>query len=336
MKRTGFLYDERYLLHDTGSYHPEMPARLEAILSGIRESGLLARLVRIEAREADLKWIETVHESTYINRLKEACRAGVTTFGHPDNQMCGKTFDIALLAVGGILETLRLLMTGKIDNAFCAVRPPGHHAEKGEAMGFCYFNNVAIAARYLQADWGIDRVAIIDIDVHHGNGTQNIFEDDPSVLYYSFHEHPSFSFPGTGRSFETGRADGAGFTVNRPILPGQGDAEYLRLTETDLVPAMERFRPQVVIVSTGFDAHADDLMADIQLSTNGYSALMEKIVDAANRLANGRLISVLEGGYALSRLPELASNHVSVLLDERTEPVTGAKTGMTGGSEITN
>jgi len=124
--------------------------------------------------------------------------------------------------------------------------------------------------------------------------------------------------------------------VNRPILPGQGDAEYLRLTETDLVPAMERFRPQVVIVSTGFDAHADDLMADIQLSTNGYSALMEKIVDAANRLANGRLISVLEGGYALSRLPELASNHVSVLLDERTEPVTGAKTGMTGGSEITN
>jgi acetoin utilization deacetylase AcuC-like enzyme len=206
-------------------------------------------------------------------------------------------------------------MTGKLDNAFCAVRPPGHHAEHETAMGFCYFNNIAIAAKYLQIEWGIKRVAIVDIDVHHGNGTQHAFDEDPEIFYYSIHQHPTFAFPGTGRAFETGNGQGAGTTRNYPVLPGQGDTEYLGLTQRDLLPVLEAFCPEVILVSAGFDAHIDDDMSDITLSTQGFSKLMEKIVALAELYAGGRVISVLEGGYCLERLPELAANHVKILLN---------------------
>jgi acetoin utilization deacetylase AcuC-like enzyme len=206
-------------------------------------------------------------------------------------------------------------MSGEIDNAFCAVRPPGHHAEVREAMGFCYFNNVAICARYLQKQWQVKRLAIIDIDVHHGNGTQHIFEDDNTVFYYSIHQHPSFAFPGTGREFEDGIKAGKGYTKNSPVLPGMGDDEYQRLIEQDLLPAMDFFKPEVIIVSLGFDAHNDDDLADIKLSTQCFTWMMERIVSIANQYSQGRVISVLEGGYCLERLPELAENHVRVLLN---------------------
>jgi acetoin utilization deacetylase AcuC-like enzyme len=315
MNKTGFLYDERYLLHDTGPYHPEVPARLEAIYSGIKDANLLSMLTLIKASIADLKWIETVHERDYINRFKEACLAGKKIFDSPDNQMCSETYDTALLAVGGILDTIDLVMKNKIDNAFCAVRPPGHHAEINKAMGFCYFNNVAIAARYLQKKWDIKKVGILDFDVHHGNGTQHIFEEDPSVFYYSIHQHPSFGYPGTGREFEKGSGTGYGFTLNSPVLPDQGDSEYKKFFENDLFAAFETFKPEFIILSAGFDAHIDDDMSDIRLSTEGFSWIMKKIVKMANSYSNGRLISVLEGGYSLKRLPELAKNHVEILLN---------------------
>ncbi|MDL1980872.1 MAG: histone deacetylase [Deltaproteobacteria bacterium] len=315
MNKTGLLYDERYLLHDTGPYHPEVPARLEAIYSGIKDANLLSMLTLIKASSADLKWIETVHERDYINRFKKACLAGKKIFDSPDNQMCPETYDTALLAVGGILDTIDLVMKNKIDNAFCAVRPPGHHAETDKAMGFCYFNNVAIAARYLQKEWNIKKVGIVDFDVHHGNGTQHIFEQDPFVFYYSIHQHPSFGYPGTGREFEKGSGPGYGFTLNSPVLPDQGDSEYKKFFENDLFAAFETFKPEVIIVSAGFDAHVDDDMSDIRLSTEGFSWIMEKIVKMAGIYSNGRLISVLEGGYSLKRLPELAKNHVEILLN---------------------
>jgi acetoin utilization deacetylase AcuC-like enzyme len=315
MNKTGFLYDERYLLHDTSPYHPEVPARLEAIYNGIKDANLLSMLTLINASHADLKWIETVHERDYINRFKKACLAGKKIFDSPDNQMCPETYDTALLAVGGILDTIDLVMKNKIDNAFCAVRPPGHHAEINKAMGFCYFNNVAIAARYLQKKWDIKKVGILDFDVHHGNGTQHIFEEDPSVFYYSIHQHPSFGYPGTGREFEKGSGPGYGFTLNSPVLPDQGDSEYKKIFENDLFAAFETFKPEVIIVSAGFDAHIDDDMSDIRLSTEGFSWIMEKIVEMAGIYSNGRLISVLEGGYSLKRLPELAKNHVEILLN---------------------
>ena len=315
MKRTGYLHDNRYLLHDTGPYHPEMSDRLIAVYNGIKDAGLLDQLTLIPAVRADLKWIETVHAPSYIRRFEEVCLSGNRTFDYPDNQMCVDTYETAFLAVGGILDVARRIMAGELDNAFCAVRPPGHHAERDQAMGFCYLNNVAIAARYLQMEHGIQRVGIIDADVHHGNGTQHIFEKDPTVFYYSIHQHPSFAFPGTGREFEEGVEGGEGFTKNSPVLPGQGDDIYERLIQSDLLPAFDRFKPEVIIVSTGFDGHQDDDMSDVNLSTEGYSWIMETIMKLGDQHAAGRVISVLEGGYCLERLGELAANHARILLD---------------------
>jgi len=316
MRKTGFLHDERYLLHETGPYHPERPERLNAIYKGIEDGGHIPMLRMIKATRANQKWIEMIHNIKYIMRFEEACIYGMPEFDYPDNQMCRETFDTALLAVGGILDSIKLVMEGELDNAFCAVRPPGHHAEVDKAMGFCYFNNVAVAARYLQNEWDIGKVGIIDFDVHHGNGTQHIFENDPSVFYYSVHEHPSFAFPGTGREFEKGRSEGDGFTLNSPLLPGQGDKEYEKLIQQDLIPAMDSFQPEVLLVSTGFDAHIDDDMSGISLSTEGYSWVMRQIMGIGDKHAKGRVISVLEGGYCLERLPELARNHVEILLGE--------------------
>lgn len=315
MKKTGYLHDLRYMQHDTGPYHPEKAERLSAIHNGIEKAGLLPHLVKFSAIMAGMRWILEVHDKNYVRRFEELSLSGVKTFDSADNQMCRDTFDVARLAVGGVLETARNIMAGEIDNAFCAVRPPGHHAEVSQAMGFCYFNNVAICARYLQKQWKIKRVAIIDFDVHHGNGSQHIFENDNTVFYYSIHQHPSFAFPGTGREFEEGIEAGKGYTKNSAVLPGQGDVEYRRLFARDLFPAMDFFKPEFIIVSTGFDAHEDDDMADMRLTSDGFTWMMEQIVIIANKYSQGRVISVLEGGYALHRLPELAQNHVQVLLN---------------------
>ncbi len=314
MKKTGFLYDDRYLHHDTGPYHPEAPDRLSAIFSGLERAGLLSKVMRLDACMAEMKWIEAVHDRSYIERFKSVCQAGKSTFECEDNQLCYQTYDIARLAVGGVLNAAKQVMDGVLDNVFCAVRPPGHHAEVDRAMGFCYFNNIAIAARYIQSEWGVKRIGIMDFDVHHGNGTQNIFESDPTVFYYSIHEHPSFAFPGTGRAFEKGSGDGVGFTRNYPILPGQGDDEYISVMDDDFTPLMDQFAPEVMLVSAGFDAHIDDDMSGISLSTDGFTYVMERIVDIANKYSGGRIISVLEGGYSLKRLPELVSNHIEILL----------------------
>lgn len=314
MKKTGFLHDRRYLLHDTGPYHPEMGMRLEKIYQGIKDGGLLSKLTPVSPTVADLKWIETVHDRAYIDRFNDACVTSRKEFDSADNIMCPESFDTALLAAGGVIDAVRMMMKGRIDNAFCAVRPPGHHAERANAMGFCYFNNIAIAARYLQVRWGIQRVGIIDFDVHHGNGTQHIFEADPTVFYYSIHQHPSFAFPGTGREFEKGVDLGYGYTLNTPMLPGQGDAEYKKMLERDLFPAFDRFAPEVILVSAGFDALDEDDMSDIRLSIGAFTWIMQRIMEMADRLCDGRLISILEGGYCLERLPELAKNHVDALL----------------------
>jgi acetoin utilization deacetylase AcuC-like enzyme len=314
MNRTGLLYDERYLLHQTGPYHPEVPDRLKAILWGLNQGELLPRLTRIEARPAEERRIEAVHDYAHIRHFEEACLMGKSELDHPDNQICEDTFQTALLAVGGILEAARLVMDSKLDNAFCAVRPPGHHAEVDRALGFCYFNNIAATARFIQAEWGVQRIGIVDFDVHHGNGTQHIFERDPTVFFYSIHEHPTFAFPGTGREFEKGLDAGYGFTLNSPVLPGYGDLEYRDSIQRDLIPAFDRFKPEVILVSAGFDAHQDDEMSNINLSTEGFSWVMQQIMELAKRHAQGRIISILEGGYCLERLPELARNHVDLLL----------------------
>lgn len=320
MKKTGFLYDDRYLNHVTGSYHPENPERLQVIYKAVKESSLLAKLKPISADFPEMKWIEAVHDKAYIERFEQLCRSGAKMFDYPDNQMCSETFQTALLAVGGILKAARLVMTGEIDNAFCAVRPPGHHAEYDKAMGFCYFSNVAIAAKYIMNKYPVERLGIIDFDVHHGNGTQHIFEKEADIYYYSIHEHPSFAFPGTGRIFERGIGPGTGFTKNYPVLPGEGDEAYKKIIETDLIPTFDGFKPQMIVLSTGFDAHIDDTMSGIKLSTKGFAWIMQKIMALAEKHTNGKIISILEGGYSLKRLPELVVNHLEILLNEPLSP----------------
>ena len=314
MRKTGFLYDERYLLHRTGPEHPESPERLLAVYRGVEEGGLLPQLTLLKAGRAKQEWIEAVHSMKLIMRFEEASLWGLDMLDHPDNRLCRETFETAMLAAGGVVDTVELVMKGEIDNAFCAVRPPGHHAEVNRVMGFCFFNNIAIATRYLQSKWGVKRIGIVDFDVHHGNGTQAIFDDDPSVFFYSIHEHPSFAYPGTGREFEKGSGPGEGFTLNSNVLPGQGDDTYKELLQRDLLPAFEQFKPEVILVSAGFDSHTDDDMSDINLSTEGFSWIMEQLVAMADKYSGGRIISILEGGYALNRLPELIRNHVKILL----------------------
>jgi acetoin utilization deacetylase AcuC-like enzyme len=315
MKKTGFVYDEKYLLHDTGGYHPESPERLKAIYKRLSESGVLEQLIPIAAARANQRWIETVHSIHYIMRFDEACIYGFSEFEHPDNAICKDSSEVAYLAVGGVLAAIDQVMKGEVDNAFCAVRPPGHHAEVDKPMGFCYFNNVAIGARYLQKEYGLERVAIIDFDVHHGNGTQHIFDQDPSVFYYSIHEHPSFAYPGTGREFEVGIGEGDGYTVNSPVLPGRGDEEYRRMIMQDLVPAIKKFKPEFFILSAGFDAHESDLMSGTNLTTDGYDFVTEVILNLVKRFTDGRVISVLEGGYNLDVLPILVENHIKMMAD---------------------
>jgi acetoin utilization deacetylase AcuC-like enzyme len=313
MKKSGFVYDDRYLEHETGDWHPESADRLRAITKGLKESGLLEKLIPIEATPANQRWIEAVHHIRYIMRFREACELGMPDFDHNENAICRASYNAALCAVGGVLNAIDKVMEGEVDTAFCAVRPPGHHAEVDKAMGFCYFNNVAVGARYLQRQWDLDRVAIIDFDVHHGNGTEHIFEADPTVFYYSIHEHPSFAYPGTGRDFDKGVGEGVGYTLNSPILPGRSDMDYRRPLTEDLVPALKKFKPEFLLVSAGFDAHLDDLMSGVNLTTNGYDFISEALMNIANAMTGGKIVSVLEGGYNLDILPLLVENHIKHL-----------------------
>ncbi len=314
MAKTGLVFDERYLQHQTFNDHPECGARLTAIMEGLTSEGLLDSLIRISAEPANQRWIETVHNIHYIMKFEEACLWGLPDFEHQDNSICRETYETAVLAVGGVLKAIDAMMNNEVKNAFCAVRPPGHHAEANQAMGFCYFNNVAIGARYLQQQHNVEKVCIIDFDVHHGNGTQHIFDTDSSVFYYSIHEHPSFAYPGTGREFETGFSTGEGFTKNSPILPGRGDEEYQKRLLNDLVPAFEKFLPDAVLLSSGFDAHVDDLMSGTNLTTEGYDFVNDTIFDLIKRQTGGRFVSVLEGGYNLQILPELVANHIRKMM----------------------
>ena len=313
MKKTGFVFDEKYLAHDTGNWHPENSDRLRVIVEGLKRSGLYDKLIHIKPQPAGQRWIEAVHHIKYIMRFSEACDLGLPDFDHPENAICRDSYEAALLAAGGVINAIDGVMQGDIETAFCAVRPPGHHAEIDKAMGFCYFNNVAVGARYLQRQWGVERVAIIDFDVHHGNGTQHIFEADPTVFYYSIHEHPSFAYPGTGRDFDKGIGEGLGTTLNSPILPGRGDMDYREPLTADLIPALKAFEPEFLLLSAGFDAHKDDLMSGVNLTTYGYDFISEAIMNIANAMTKGRVVSVLEGGYNLELLPLLVENHIKYL-----------------------
>jgi acetoin utilization deacetylase AcuC-like enzyme len=313
MRKTGLIYHPDYLKHETGPGHFERPVRLETIIGHLQKSPLWAHLIPLEPREATVEAITRVHSREYVEHVREVCEQGFPFLDSPDTPVCPESFHAALLAAGGVLAAADAVMTARVDNAFCAVRPPGHHAERSQGMGFCVFNNVAIAARHLQAVHGLSRILIVDWDVHHGNATQHTFEDDPDIFYFSIHQWPLY--PGTGSRSERGSGPGEGATLNAPMGPGSGDEEYLRVFEMELLPAARRFEPEFVLISAGFDAHRDDPLSATKVTAEGYERMTRVIVRIAAECCSGRLVSMLEGGYHLPALVESVERHLSVLLD---------------------
>ncbi|MEM7310469.1 MAG: histone deacetylase [Planctomycetota bacterium] len=310
MSRTGLISHSDCLAHDTGVGHPERADRLRAVLARLEESGLNGELDAIEAPEADLRALAAVHPPEHVQRIEAACARGAAQLDAGDTAVSPGSFRAARLAAGGVVEAVRRVWSGAWRNAFVAVRPPGHHAERDIAMGFCLFNSVAVAARALQAE-GAGRVAILDWDVHHGNGTQHLFEADPTVFYASLHQWPLY--PGTGAESERGLGDGEGTTLNRPMPAGSGDAEWLGEVERSVLPALEAFAPDFLLLSAGFDAHRMDPLGACVLTTAGYAELSRRVAELAASCCEGRIVSVLEGGYHLDALAESVEAHVGAL-----------------------
>ncbi len=312
MKTVGLVTHPRYLAHLTGPAHPERPERLRAIIDHLEQAGLTRDLVLIEPTPAPVEWIETIHEPSYVARVREYCGTGHAVIDSMDTEISPLSYEVSLLAAGGALTAADSILEGKIERAFAAVRPPGHHALKDVAMGFCLFNNVAITARYLQRRHNLKRILVVDWDVHHGNGTQDLFYADPSVFFFSIHQFPFY--PGTGSRAETGIGPGAGYTLNAPMQAGCGDDEYLRVFEDVLAPRVTAFRPEFILISAGFDAHRADPLAGMNLSEKGYARLTDLVGSWASELCAGRMLSMLEGGYDLGALARSVEAHISHLM----------------------
>jgi acetoin utilization deacetylase AcuC-like enzyme len=309
MSKTGYFYNPLYLQHQTEP-HPENPGRLVAIDHKIRSADFFDSLEIIEPRKATLDEVAFNHDPAYIADLEKSCQAGMQQLD-ADTKISRASYDAALLAAGAGLTAIDKILDGGLDNAFCAVRPPGHHAENNHSMGFCLFNNVAIAAHYARNSKNLNRVLIFDWDVHHGNGTQNSFYKDSTVFYSSAHQYPFY--PGTGGDDETGSGDGLGSTLNFPMQAFADDKTYLDTVENRLIPAIFNFKPELIIISAGFDAHINDPLANIQLSTDCFGQMTTLIKQAANEVCQGRLLSMLEGGYDYEALSNSVHSHLQQL-----------------------
>ena len=310
---TGVVFDARYKRHRPFYSHPECPERLDAVERGLMNDVLMDRCMLIDPIVATEERILTNHSEEYFNRLRATVAAGDQMIDSSDCFICKHSWSTALLAVGGVIAAIDCVMAGGVRNAFCAVRPPGHHAERDFSMGFCLFNNVAIGVRHLLSKYGLERVLILDWDVHHGNGTQHSFYSDPRVFYCSFHGHPETLFPGTGYECETGRGDAEGTTLNIMMKPGSGDSEYRKVYEDLFLPQAEKFNPDVIMISSGFDAHKDDMLGTTILETSSFEWLTRKTVDLAEQCCSGKIISVLEGGYNMMALEECVTTHCKAL-----------------------
>jgi acetoin utilization deacetylase AcuC-like enzyme len=308
---TGFIYDTAFLSHDTTPGHPECHERLLVTMSHLLSLPWFENLHQLSAKTVEENWLVTTHAGSYIQHAKESCAANQPYLDSMDVNICPASFDIALLAAGAPIVLADAVLEEKIDNGFVLARPPGHHAERNQAMGFCLFNNVAILARYLQQHHQINKVLILDWDVHHGNGSQHTFEEDPSVLYISTHEFPYY--PGTGAYSETGIGKGDGATLNCPMSAGASDRDYELAFMDKILPKIDAFKPEFIIISAGFDAHIDDPLGHICLSTDFYAWMTQRVLEMANKHCYGRIVSVLEGGYNLTALPLCVEEHLSVM-----------------------
>ncbi len=303
--KIGIVTDPAFLLHDTGPGHPESPDRLKAVEEAINE--ISDDIVRIKAREASREELLLVHRLEYVERILSLNPGGLIMLD-ADTSFSPHTKQAALKAVGGVLEAVDRVISGDFSKAFCSVRPPGHHADTGRAMGFCVFNNIAMGAAYALTKRDIQRVAIIDWDLHHGNGTQDIFYDRDDVLYISLHQYPYY--PGSGSADERGIGRGAGYTINVPMAAGSTDRDYREAFTAIIIPALMGFRPQMLFISAGFDAHRDDPLGGMNLSSEFFGEMTAMLKKVADQFCDGRMISVLEGGYSLSALKESALFHL--------------------------
>lgn len=296
------MSDERILDHATWGGHPETRERVTAVCGRLRTGPLASSLIEQRPRAADWDTILAAHDEDYLLRFEEAALSGREWFDHRDNQIGEGSYQAALLAAGAGPTAIDLLEAGRAPHAFCAVRPPGHHAERSQALGFCFLNNAVIAARHWQKAHRRRRVLVFDFDAHHGNGIQRAFEADPDVLYVSLHEHPTFSFPGTGYAEETGTGPGEGATLNVPLLPGARDAVALEALEERVDRVVRDFRPEAIVAAAGFDGHILDDMSGLGYSTELYRRFGRAVSLWGADLAGGRVLSLLEGGYHLGAL----------------------------------
>jgi acetoin utilization deacetylase AcuC-like enzyme len=334
----GFSTSPRFVEHDTGQHHPERPDRIRAIFQAVREAGLITSpdpfpdfsvhlgpfspaaqiaprpLLELPPSPADEATLRLVHTQAHIDHVKRICQAGVEL--DADTIVSPASYEIAMLALGSAITAADAVMRGQVQRAFSAARPPGHHAEPNRAMGFCLFSNIAIVARHLQHAHGLRKIAIVDFDVHHGNGTQACVQDDPSIRFISLHQDPTTCYPGTGFARETGIGAGAGFTTNIAFPPGASDADYFAEMDNQVLPALDTFRPEILLLSAGFDAHCDDPLAQINLSEEGFAQITSRLVESANRHCGGRIVSLLEGGYNLRALGRSVVMHLNEMMKD--------------------
>ncbi len=316
---TAYTTHARFPEHDLPS-HPEHAGRIRAVWQALDQAGLTQRMQTGTVEQVTDEQILSVHTPEYLTLLKRLEHLTSTARIDSDTYVTPTSVEVARYAAGAAVGCVDAVLSGRADNALAAVRPPGHHAEPGTAMGFCLLGNIAIAARHAQRAYGVERVMILDYDVHHGNGTEAMFYDDPSVLFISLHQGKnSFGgrfYPGTGMIQDIGKGKGIGSTINIPLSPGHGDASYAALFEQVVIPAAQRFRPQLILVSAGFDAHWLDPLAGIRLSLTGYAALTQTLIQLAQELCSGRIVFVMEGGYNLDALSHGVANIARLLLGD--------------------
>ena len=302
--------------HETGVDHPEQPARMGAALEGVARAGLGGSILRdVDAHADTSRIIEKTHSADYEREFREAVRAGYRFFHSLDNPMSSATFAAARASVAGALAAAEdIWQHRESKRAFLIARPPGHHAERAKAMGFCFFNTIACVAEWVREQPGIERVFIFDFDVHHGNGTQHLFEDRDDVYYASIHRYPFY--PGTGAASEIGIGKGRGFTKNIPLRAAQGDAEFLRGTEDQIVRIIDDYKPNAILLSSGFDAHRRDPLGGMRVTEQAYGEITRRIVETADRHCEGRVLSLLEGGYDMEGLAASVAEHATALSRE--------------------